>query len=151
MNAILTPRPTNANPGAPYAKPLPLIEPEAQPYWEALKAHTMKIQRCAECATWYFPPRTLCPSCLSDNVEWTRVSGRGTVYAATAFHHAFDPAYEGEVPYNVSIVQLEEGPRLVSNVIGITPEEVQIGQSVEVVYEDVTEKITLAKFTPVRD
>lgn len=131
-----------------YPKPLPKVEPEARPYWESLKAHAMKIQRCSDCGRWFFPPRTLCPGCLSANVEWTPVSGRGTVYASVAYYHPFDPAYKDEVPYNVSIVELEEGVRLMTNVVGCPVEDVVVGMPVEVVYEDVTEEFTLARFRP---
>jgi uncharacterized OB-fold protein len=135
---------------AAYTKPLPEIEPEAKPYWESLKEHAMKIQRCADCSRWIFAPRTICPGCMSSNLVWTPVSGRGTVYSTCNFHHGFTPGYTKEdLPYNLSIIELEEGARMMSNVIGVPTSEVKIGTPVEVVYDDVTDEITLAKFRPV--
>src|ERR687894_808685 len=87
---------------ATYAKPLPQMEPEAKPYWEYLKQHELRIQRCNACQQFFFPPEQFCPHCLSDDVEWTQVSGKGTVYTTVTYHRAYTPAYEGEVPYNVS-------------------------------------------------
>ncbi len=132
-----------------YKKPLPQVEPEAKPYWEALKAHAMKVQCCADCGRWFFPPRTICPGCMSENVPWTPVSGRGKVWGVTNFHHAFHPGFADEIPYNLSVVELEEGARVVTNVIGCPVEDVKIGMDVEVVYDDVTDEFTLAKFKPV--
>lgn len=132
---------------ATYTKPLPLIEPEAQPYWDGLKAHQMKVQRCDDCGRWFFPPRTMCPGCLSENLTWTPVSGRGKIWAAVTYHLASAQGFgQEDLPYNVSIVELEEGPRLLSNVIDCPPDEVKIGLPVAVVYQDVSEDITLAKF-----
>ena len=135
---------------APYARPLPLIEPDAKPYWDYLKQHRMHVQQCQACAAYYFPPSDYCPNCLSDRVEWRPVSGRATVYAWVTMHRAYTPAYEGDVPYNVSLVDLEEGARLWTNVIDCPPDDVRCGLAVEVVYEDVTPEITLAKFRPVQ-
>ncbi len=133
-----------------YTKPLPLIEPEAKPYWKSLKEHAMKIQRCADCSKWIFAPRTMCPNCMGSNLEWTPVSGRGTVYSVCTYHHAFRPCYTKEdLPYNVSIIELKEGARMMSNVVGVPTTEVKIGMAVEVEYDDVTDEITLAKFRPV--
>jgi uncharacterized OB-fold protein len=132
-----------------YSKPLPKIEPEARPYWQYLKEHRLHVQRCARCAVYLFPPGVFCPRCLSAELVWTPVSGRGTVYAWVTMHRAYLPAYEPEVPYNVSLVELDEGVRLWTNVVGCAPSEVRCGMRVEVVYEDVTSEITLAKFRPV--
>ena len=133
---------------APYAKPLPQREPEAKPYWEYLKQHQLHIQRCQQCEQFFFPPRDFCPHCLSSEVAWTPVSGRGTVYSWVTMHRAYTPAFESEVPYNVSLVDLDEGVRLFTNVIGCEPSAVRCGMRVRVVYEDVTPEVTLAKFEP---
>jgi uncharacterized OB-fold protein len=133
---------------APYLKPLPQMEPEAKPYWEYLKQHQMHVQKCQGCGKFFFPPKEYCPRCLSHDVAWTPVSGKGTVYSTVTMHRAYTPAFEGEIPYNLSLVDLDEGVRVWTNVIGIPPSEVKCGLKVEVVYEDVTPEITLAKFRP---
>ncbi|MGE3148396.1 MAG: Zn-ribbon domain-containing OB-fold protein [Pseudorhodoplanes sp.] len=132
-----------------YEKPLPNMDPEDKPFWESVKEHRMKVQRCAECGSWCFQPKPFCPKCLSDKLEWTPVKGRGKVYASTTIHHAFMPYWKGDVPFNLSIIELDEGVHMVSNVIGVPPQDVKIGMPVEVVYDDVTEEITLHKFRPV--
>jgi uncharacterized OB-fold protein len=131
-----------------YAKPLPKLEPDARPYWDSLREHNMRVQRCRACERFYFPPSDYCPRCLSNDVEWAPVSGRGTVYTWVTMHRAYTPAYDQEIPYNVSLVDLEEGVRVWTNVVGCEPSEVYCGMPVEVVYDDVTSETTLAKFRP---
>ena len=128
--------------------PLPAIDEDSRPFWESCKRHAMAIQRCTGCGHMRFPPRSVCPKCLSDQAEWTPVSGRGTVYAPITFYHVYRPIWANEVPYNVSIVELAEGPRMWSNVIDIDPDAVQAGLPVQVTYVDVTDEVTLPKFRP---
>lgn len=131
-----------------YRKPLPRIDEESRGYWEALARHELYLQRCRACGTLRFYPRALCPSCLSDATEWVRASGRGTVYSFTVTYQNQAPGFREEVPYVLAIVELAEGPRLMTNVVGSSPEQVRIGMPVEVVFEDVTPEITLPKFRP---
>jgi uncharacterized OB-fold protein len=132
-----------------YSLPLPEMEPEDKPYWESLKNHQMRIQQCSDCAKWCFQPKPFCPHCLSDKLVWTPVSGRGRVWASTTLYQAFLPSLANVVPLNISIVELEEGVRVTTNVIGCPVDQVKIGMPVEVVYDDVTDEVTLAKFRPV--
>jgi uncharacterized OB-fold protein len=134
---------------APYTKPLPKLEPDVRPYWDYLKQHRMHVQRCPSCERYYFPPSDYCPRCFSSDVAWTPVSGRGTVYSWVTMHRAYTPAYEGEIPYNVSLVDLEEGVRVWTNVVGCAPTDVYCGMPVQVVYEDVSDEIALARFQPI--
>jgi uncharacterized OB-fold protein len=131
-----------------YDRPVPQIEPEAAPYWESLRAHAMAVQRCSGCGRFYFPPSTHCPGCLSDATEWTPVSGRGSVWASVTLHRAYHPAYADEIPYNIAIVALEEGPRVWTNVVECPPGDVRVGMPVRVRYDDVTPELTLARFVP---
>ena len=132
----------------PYRKPLPRIDEESRGYWEALARHELYLQRCRACGTFRFYPRALCPDCLSDATEWVRASGRGTVYSFTVTYQNQAPGFREEVPYVLAIVELAEGVRLMTNVVGSSPETVRIGMPVEVVFEDVTPEITLPKFRP---
>jgi hypothetical protein len=95
-----------------------------------------------------FYPRAVCPSCLSSATEWVRARGRGTVYSFTVTHQSQAPGFRGELPYVLAIVELDEGPRLMTNIVGCAPDAVRIGLPVEVVFEDVTPEVTLAKFRP---
>ena len=131
-----------------YRKPLPRIDEESRGYWEALARHELYLQRCRDCGTLRFYPRALCPSCLSSTVEWVRASGRGTVYTFTVTHQNQAPGFREELPYVLAIVELAEGVRMMTNIVGCAPDAVRVGMPVEVVFEDVTPEITLAKFRP---
>jgi len=132
----------------PYKKPLPRVDEESRGYWEALARHELYFQRCRDCGMARFYPRAVCPSCLSSATEWVRASGRGTVYSFTVTQQNQTAGFREELPYVLAMVELEEGPRLVTNVIGCTPGDVRIGMRVEIVFEDVTAEITLPKFRP---
>jgi uncharacterized protein len=132
-----------------YKKPLPYIHPETEPYWSAAKRHELEIQRCRTCGRYYFYPRDLCPSCFSSDVEWAMVSGRGTLYSFTICHRPL-PGFEDDGPYNISLVELEEGARMMSTIVECTQADLRIGMAVEVVFDDVTEEVTLPRFRPIK-
>ena len=129
-------------------RPLPRVDEESRGYWEALGRHELVVQRCRDCSIWRFPPRAVCPACLSSATEWVRVSGRGTVYSFTVTHQNQAPGFRDALPYVLAIVELAEGPRLMTNIVGCAPDAVRIGMPVEVVFEDVTPEITLPLFRP---
>jgi hypothetical protein len=133
-----------------YKKPLPQPDPVTAPYWDSLKNHSMKIQRCNDTGRFFFYPRGVSPYTLSGNVTWESVSGRGTLHAFTIVQNMRAPGFAEEVPYVVAIVELDEGPRLMTNLIDIepSPEMIHIGMPVELVYDDVTEEVTLPKYRP---
>jgi uncharacterized protein len=132
-----------------YSKPLPPIDEHSRPYWDAAKAGYLQLPRCNHCGTFhtYFEP--WCNKCGGDGVHWERLSGRGRIWANCRFHRAY---FEGfDLPYNVAIVELEEGPRLVTNIVGLehdTLDEMPIGMEVAVVFDAVTPEVTLVKFKP---
>jgi len=132
-----------------YRKPLPRIDEESRGYWEALARHELYFQRCRDCGAKRFYPRALCPACLSSATEWIRASGRGTVYSFTVTHQNQAPGFREELPYVLAIVELDEGVRMMTNVVGCAPDAVRVGMPVQVVFEDVTAEITLPKFRPV--
>lgn len=131
-----------------YKKPIPVPDADTRPYWEAAKRHELQIQRCTACGKHYFYPRYLCPHCGSDRVEWTKVSGQGTVYSFTVNHRGPGPAFNAETPYVVALIDLAEGPRMMSNVVNCDPAAVKIGMPVAVIFEDITDDIALPKFQP---
>jgi uncharacterized OB-fold protein len=133
---------------ADYKKPLPRIDEESRGYWEALARHELYFQRCRGCGTKRFPPRAVCPVCLSSDTEWVRASGRGTVYSFTVTNQNQAPGFRESLPYVLAVVELEEGPRLMTNIVGCAPDDVRIGMPVEIEYDDVTAEVTLAKFKP---
>ena len=131
-------------------KPLPVPDPVTQPYWDGLNAGELRIQRCRSCEKTVFYPRALCPHCGSRDLGWITCSGRGTLHAFTIAHRGTPAAFKGSTPYVVAMVELEEGARVMTNLIDVdpTPEAVKIGMAVEVVFEKASDAITLAKFRP---
>ncbi len=123
--------------------------PESRPFWEAARRHELSLQRCRACARWVFYPRAVCPHCLADDLEWLRASGRGTL-------HTFTVVYRGQrgfslpAPYVIAIVELEEGPRLMTNLVGVAadPTQIRIGMPVEIAFEDVLPEVALPRFRP---
>ena len=131
-----------------YEKPLPVKTAENAPYWESAKEHALKLPRCGGCAAFRYPPTEFCPRCLSDETEWRAISGRGTIYSFIVVHQRYDPSFADDLPYNVAVVELGEGPRLVTNVVGIDNKDLRVGMPVTITYEDITEEFTLPKFRP---
>jgi len=129
-----------------YAKPLPHVTPLTQPFWDGARAGRLLVQRCGQCGTFRFPPARICHACLSEEVAWVPVSGRGTVWSMCEFHRSYFKGFEADLPYNVVLVRLEEGPRLYSNLVGLPYERITIGMRVQAVFEPVTEEVTLLKF-----
>jgi uncharacterized OB-fold protein len=119
------------------------------PFWEALKRHELRVQRCDACGTRRFIPAELCPRCGAAGCEWEQVSGKGRVYTFTVIRRGPTPAYQADAPYVIAHVELDEGPRMISNLIGCDPEAVRIGMPVEVVFEDASPEWTLYKFRAV--
>jgi uncharacterized protein len=126
--------------------PLPTPDPVTQPFWDSLKAHAIKLQHCAACDKFVYYPRAVCPSCLSTELVWMEVSGRGIIHAFTIPHRHPNPEFR--VPYVVVLVELQEGVRMLSNLVDVEPipEQVPIGAPVEIVYDDVNDAITLPRF-----
>lgn len=131
-----------------YAKPLPRIDEESKGFWEACRRHQLYIQRCRNCGSFRYYPRALCPRCLSDATEWLLSSGRATVYTYTVTHQNQAHGFRDSLPYVLAYVDLEEGARMLTNIVGCDPADVEIGMPVTVVFDDVTDEVTLPKFKP---
>lgn len=129
-----------------YKKPLPHVDEESRWFWEACARHELYVQRCEACGTLRVPPRGICPQCLSSQTEYVRASGRGTVYTFTVTYQNQSAGFRDELPYVMAYVELEEGLRILTNIVGTPPDEVTIGMPVEVVFEDIDEGLALPKF-----
>ncbi len=129
-------------------RPLPLLDDDSAPHWEAASRGELRIQRCTACRGWRFPPRPRCPRCGSDAVEWARVSGRGTVYSFVVAHAPVLPSFAARVPFAVALVELDEDPqlRVVGNLPGVPLAELQIGMRVEVDFEVVADGVALPQW-----
>lgn len=132
-----------------YAKPLPVPDADSAPYWDGCKAHQLLLQRCDHCSVFRFPASPTCPNCSSELATWVRSSGQGKVFSWIVVRHPV-PAdvYGADVPYTIALIELEEGVRMASNVLGCEPEAVYAGMPVSVHFEDVTPEISLPKFKP---
>ena len=130
-------------------RPLPAIAPEMAPFWDAAHCHELVAQRCVDCGAFRFPAREVCSRCLSRRVEWRRVSGRGRVFSVAIMHQANHPWFAARAPYAVVVVELEEGARMLSSLVGREPSAIEIGMPVEVTFEDVSPEISLPVFRPV--
>ena len=133
---------------AEYKKPLPAISSLNQSYWDGLKQRELRLQCCDDCGKIWYPPAPFCPGCWSHHFTWQRASGRGQVNSWVVFHQAYFSSLRDDVPYNVAEVELDEGPRLLTNLIAVDNADISVGMPVEVVFDDVTEEVTLAKFRP---
>lgn len=131
-------------------KPLPRPSEDSAPFWDAAARGELCMQQCGDCGHIRFPPALLCARCLSERCEWVRLSGRGTVYSWIIVHQSQHPAFNADVPYNVAIVELEEGPRLHTNIIGCDQAVIAIGMPVEVAFVKVSGDMALVKFRPRR-
>lgn len=116
-------------------KAAPRPSPETELFWEGCAAGELRLQRCGPCDAHYFPPRPFCPRCLSDEVTWEAVSGRGTLHTYVINHRAA-PGFEA--PYAIAVVQLDEGPRMMSNIVGVdqTPEALVLDMALEVTFDE---------------
>ncbi len=133
--------------------PLPQPTPETQPFFDGLREQKLLIQRCNACDKAYYYPRPFCPDCLSSDVKWEQASGEGTLYSFV-INHRSTPGYNA--PYVIAVVQLKEGPRMMTNLVGVEvglepdPQFLRCDMPVRVVFDDVTDEITLPRFRPVR-
>ena len=129
------------------SRPLPQPTPETAHFWEGTRAGELRLQRCQDCGHVYFPPRPFCPACSSRNVEVFKASGRGRL-ASYVINERPHPAFDG--PYAIALVELEEGVRLMSNIVGCeqTPEALVLDMPLEVTFEQVSEEIALPLFAP---
>lgn len=131
-----------------YDKPLPVINGDTAPYWAYCHKHQLRMQQCRQCGNIRFPISIVCPKCHSLEFDWTRLSGKGKVYSFCVYRQAYHPAYVDDIPYAVAIIQLEEGPRMESNIIDCKMEDIHIDMPVVVFFDDVTDEIALPKFKP---
>ena len=133
-----------------YKKPLPRINKLNAPFWTGARQHQLLLQRCTACGKPWFPPSHRCPICLDNAYEWAAASGRGKVWSWINMWQRYFPEFENEIPYVVAYVELDEGPRLMTNVIDCNPDELRCDLPVEVVFDDVTDEISLPRFRPIR-
>ena len=130
-------------------KPIPKLRGEEQVYFEEAKNGRLVFQRCRDCSQHIFYPRTVCTACMSEDLEYVASSGKGSVYSFTTLHLPGHPAFADDVPYTIVLVDLEEGVRVLADLVDCEPDDAAVGMPVEVLFDAVTEDFTLPRFRPV--
>ncbi|HXR37091.1 MAG TPA: OB-fold domain-containing protein [Candidatus Binataceae bacterium] len=133
-----------------YGKPLPLMRGYTKEFYDFCKNRELRFQRCSNCGAWRHTPRPMCGDCQSLKSEWVKVNGKGKVYTWTVTFQPLYQQFKEDVPYAGVIVELEEGPRMVSWVTGIDPMALKVNMPVEVWFDDVTPEVTIPKFKPIQ-
>jgi len=129
-------------------KLIPVPTEETAEFWAGCIKGELRLQRCAACNKYQFPPQSFCRHCSSGEVSWAAVSGRGEVLSYTIVHWSPNPAYAADAPYSLALIELDEGPCMLTNIVGCPPGEVSIGMQVAVVFEHCAANIMLPKFKP---
>jgi uncharacterized OB-fold protein len=126
--------------------PAPAVNPESKPFWDATAEGRLTLTKCADCGTLIWYPRNYCPECSSLNTSWVQVSGRGSIYSYTVNYRGDGP-YRG-IPYVLAYVELDEGPRVMTNIVDWDDQDLVVGMPVEVVFHDTGQGSALPRFRP---
>lgn len=128
---------------------LPVIEEDSAPFWRALHDDgVFQLVRCRRCAVVHHYPRPFCPACWSDDVEWVPASGRATLYTYSTVYLNDLPPFRDELPYTAAVVQLEEGPRVMTRLIDCEPEQLAVDMPLRLVVVPLTDDVSIALFAP---
>lgn len=130
----------------PPPKPMPAVTEETRPFWEGARAGRLMLPHCSACGAWVFYPRPFCTACGAEALVWEQASGEGTVYSYTVCHRPAGPAFADDVPYVVALIDLREGPRMLSTIRTDEPAAVRIGAPVRAQFEPMDEAIALPVF-----
>ncbi len=131
---------------AKYKRLLPPMRGMARDFYGYCKEHELRFQKCSNCGAWRHVPREMCPDCGSFDYEWAKSAGRGKVFSWSTTSQPMLPQFADAVPYAIVIVELDEGVRMATWVVDLPPDQLRIGHPVEVLFDDVTEEVTLPKF-----
>ena len=134
----------------PPQRPVPRPSAESLPFWDGAKANRLLLQQCGTCGQFWFPPSGRCRHCLSAKFAWQPVSGEGRIYSFVTYHRLYHPAFEDDLPYVVAIVELREGPRLLTNIVGTRWQDVRCDLPVRVTFSDDQRGFVIPKFTVIQ-
>jgi uncharacterized OB-fold protein len=129
-----------------YQKPLPHVDWLSAPYWDYCRKHDFRLQKCSSCGTVRYPPKEMCPNCLSREATWEPMSGKGKVWSWVEMHQPYFAGFREDLPYIVLFVQLAEGPMIMANLVDSDREQLQCEAPVEVTFVDVTPEVSLPQF-----
>jgi uncharacterized OB-fold protein len=134
-------------------RPLPNpMTPEAKPYWDGLREQKLMLPKCGACGHVFWYPRVACPKCHARDIGWIQSKGRGTLHAFAIGYQSFNKAFKVPAPYVLAMIELAEGPRMLSNLVNVEadPAKLRCDMPVEVVFSKLTDEVTLPLFQPVR-
>ena len=131
-----------------YPLPIPVADEASEPFYAGAKEGRLMLVRCSQCGRHRLPGRERCADCWSVDSEWAQASGRGTLYSFGIMHQQYDPAFADAIPYNYATVELEEGPRLVTNIVDCPNDELRVDMPLEAVFDAVSDETTLIRFRP---
>lgn len=129
-----------------YRKPIPQPMPWTKGFWEGCKKNELRIQKCKDCNEFIMYPKLFCPKCLSKNLEWVKAKGTGKIYSYSVVHSYAPTQFADDVPYVVAVIDLDEGVRMMSNIVESALEKVKCDSRVEVVFEKMDENFVFPKF-----
>lgn len=134
----------------PATRPLPDTRGIGKRYWQGGREEILYLPLCRVCRESFWYPRTHCPSCGSDQLSWIESSGEGVVHTFTVVRRATDPYFKGKEPYVVAVIELSEGPRVITNIVGCETSEVHVDMPVTVTFEDAGEDLSIPLFRPAK-
>jgi uncharacterized protein len=123
-------------------------DPLDEAFWAYCSQRELRFQCCDDCGAWRFLPRYMCAQCGSPDYTWAEVCGRGAIYTWTVIHQAMHPAFAADVPYVAAVVELEEGVRLATRLVGCEPDDLRLGKPVRLVFRDLGEGVIAPWFEP---
>jgi uncharacterized protein len=130
------------------SKPVPEPDEYSRGFFDGAVRGELMLQRCNDCSYFMGPGARVCTRCLSESLDWVPVSGRGILHSFGIIHQKYHPGFHAEIPYNVAMVELAEGPRIQSNIVGIANEELRVGMPLVATFERVSDDVALPKFRP---
>ena len=133
-----------------YTKPIPVADEASKPFFDGANEDKLMLEKCSQCGTHRLPGRERCLDCWSTETEWSQASGKGKLYTYGIMHQKYHPAFAEETPYNYAIVELDEGPRIVTNIVDCEPDDLKTDMPVEAVFDHVSDEATLIRFRPAR-
>jgi len=129
-----------------FTKPLPVPTPTSATFWQGLNAGEVRLQQCADCGNWVFYPRNRCTKCLSDRLHWRVVSGSAKLLTFTIARQPTAPHFADEVPQKLAVVELDEGVRMTTTLVGISEADIKIGMRLKPCFDHVSDEITLLRY-----
>jgi uncharacterized OB-fold protein len=129
-------------------RPVPEPDERSRPFFEATLREELLLQHCGTCGRWTWPAKDRCIDCLADDLRWEAASGLGTLYSFTLVHQLVHPGFNGEMPYNLAQVDLDEGVRIHTSIVGVSNEDLRIGMRLEVVFVAASDQIAVPMFQP---